>query len=237
MITLHSFGPKVKVADPSAFVLKVETYMRMAGIPFKAKANVNNLRVAPKGKLPFITSNQNLIADSYFIIEHLKSENGDVLDAWLTPEQKAIAHLISKSLDENLYWCIVHSRWMSDDVWPILKNAFFSDLPFPVKHIIPKVARKSVEKNLHGHGMGRHTDQEVFQIAEHSLQSLADLLADKEYFFGDRISSLDVSVFAHLAQVVLVDIKHPINARAQEFENLVAFCLRMQSSNFVGDSQ
>ncbi|MGJ8681591.1 glutathione S-transferase family protein [Paraglaciecola sp.] len=228
MVTVHSFGEKFGLNDPSAFVLKLDTYLRLAGIKFESKEDVNNLRIAPKGKLPFILDDNKTIADSYFIIEHLKQTRGDVLDDWLSDEQKALAHLISKSLDENLYWCVVYSRWMSDDVWPVIKSAFFDSLPFPIKHIIPRVARKNVEKNLQGHGLGKHSPEEVFQIADHSLKSLSNLLGDKDFYFGDKMCSLDISVFAHLAQLILADIKHPLNDRAKEYTNLVTFCQRIE---------
>jgi len=34
------------------------------------------------------------------------------MDSWLSPEPHAVAYLIGKSLEENLYWCLVHSRGM-----------------------------------------------------------------------------------------------------------------------------
>lgn len=237
MITLHSFGPKFGIEDPSSFVLKVATYMRMVGIEYQSKSDTNNLQVAPKGKLPFIYDNNKLIADSYFIIEHLKAAYGDPLDEWLSDQQKASSHLLAKSLDENLYWCVVYSRWMSDDVWPLLKQAFFAQLPFPIKFVIPNIARKSVQKNLVGHGLGRHSAEEVKQIAVHSLQSLSDLLADNEYFFGDRVCAFDATAYAHLAQMILVDIDHELNQEAKKFTNLVAYCHRIDQQYFAKDSK
>ncbi len=72
MIKLFCFGPHFGVADPSPFVLKVATYMKMAGIEFESHADIRNLQRAPKGKLPYIEDDGELVADSFFIIKHLE---------------------------------------------------------------------------------------------------------------------------------------------------------------------
>ncbi|MEA1888330.1 MAG: glutathione S-transferase family protein, partial [Pseudomonadota bacterium] len=62
MIKLYGFGNNFGVADASPFVLKVDAYMRMAGIQFENIPGLVNLRKAPKGKLPFIDDNGKIIA-------------------------------------------------------------------------------------------------------------------------------------------------------------------------------
>jgi len=126
MIKLYTFGEKFGVADPSPFVLKVDAYFRMAAIEFENINLPNNLTKAPKGKLPFIDDGGEIVADSQAIIEHVKSYSNKDLDKDLTNEQQAIAYLVTKSLDENLYFVLVYSRWVRDDTWPLLKEAFFS---------------------------------------------------------------------------------------------------------------
>ena len=125
MITLFSFGPQFGLIDPSPFVLKVDAYLRMTNIPFTSSPSFGNLQRSPKGKLPYIEDNGQLIADSFFILQYLKNQYNISLDEHLSTEQKALAHLVTKSIDENLYWCIVHSRWVRDDTWPTVKQAFF----------------------------------------------------------------------------------------------------------------
>lgn len=77
---MESFGSNFGVADASHFVLKVDAYMRMAGIQFKNIASLENLRKAPKGKLPFINDNGEIIADSQAIIAHFKQKPEQDLD-------------------------------------------------------------------------------------------------------------------------------------------------------------
>src|SRR2546422_630878 len=52
MVTLYKFAPAWGLPDLSPFVFKLETYLRMAKIPYKAEPG--DPRKAPKKKLPYI---------------------------------------------------------------------------------------------------------------------------------------------------------------------------------------
>ncbi len=236
MIKLYSFGEKFGVADPSPFVLKVDAYLRMAGLDFESVPRSSNLSKSPKGKLPFIEDNGQIIADSQFIIDYLKQEYGDILDGDFTSEQQAQIYLLTKSLDENLYFTLVYSRWLRDDSWPIVKQAFFGKLPLPLRFLVPGLVRKSVSKVLKGQGLGRHSDQEIFQICEKSLQALTDLLGDKKYFFGDKPCSFDATAFALLAEFLLVDLENQFNQQAKKFSSLVSYCNRIEEKYYSKDN-
>ena len=230
MITLYSFGPAFGVTDPSPFVLKINTYLRMAEIEFETKSSPNNLKKAPKGNLPFIEDNGKAIADSQFIIDYLVDKYGDKLDADLSPEQKAIAYLTIKSLDENFYFCLVYSRWQRDDTWPLINKTFFGKLPFLINKIVPTMIRKGVMKKLKAQGLTAHNDEEIQKIFQQSLVALSDLLGEKTYFFGDKPSSLDATAFAFLASFILVNFDNSFNLLAREFPNLVSYCERINQT-------
>jgi glutathione S-transferase len=88
MITLYGFGPLFGLPDPSPFVLKTLTQLKMSGLPFRLERA--SPRAAPKGKIPFIRDGEFVLGDSVFILDHLKAAHGVDLDAQLTPAQKAI---------------------------------------------------------------------------------------------------------------------------------------------------
>lgn len=228
MITLRSFGPAFGLVDPSPFVTKVDLYMTVCNIKFNSNDDANNLQKAPKDKLPYIEDDGEIICDSTFIIDHLNKKYSVTLDDWLNDEQRALAQLLGKSLDENLYWCIVYSRWINDDTWPIVRERFFGPLPFPMNKIIAFVARRITKKNIIGHGMGRHTNEEVHTIAKNTLSSLATLLGDKAYFFGDKISSFDITAFAMISALTLSTIDNEMTQLAKSFDNLDAYTQRIQ---------
>jgi len=232
MIKLYGFGSAFGLVDPSPFVTKVDLALRIAGIDYELIAKQTNLRNAPKSKLPYIDDNGTIVADSAFIIKHLKNNHEFDLDNWLNDEQRAIAQLVGKSLDENFYWCLVHSRWIDDETWELLKKQYFGGIPFPLNKIISKIVRGGVIKQINHHGMGRHSNDEILEIANQSLLSLSNLLGNKPYFFGDQISTLDVTAYAMLCGFTLSDIENEFNDLAANYQNLVTFTQRINKQYY-----
>ena len=62
MITLYSFGPSNGLPEISPFVMKAEVLLKMAGLPFRT--DTGGFRKAPKGKLPSIDDEGEIVADS-----------------------------------------------------------------------------------------------------------------------------------------------------------------------------
>ena len=102
--------------------MKLETYLRMAGLPYET-VNDGNVLKAPKGKLPWIDDDGVRVADTSFIIDHLKRKYGDPLDAGLSPTLRAQATAFQRLFEENLYWAVVHTRWADPQGWRATKQA------------------------------------------------------------------------------------------------------------------
>lgn len=229
---LLGFSPAFGLPDASPFVVKVDAYLRMTGLEYEYEGGMQNLKKAPKGKLPLLEDDDKIIADSQFIIEYLKTAKGADLDTWLADEERAISHLVTKSLDENLYFCLVHSRWVNEYTWPTVKANLFSEMPFPLKHIVPAILRHGVISAQRKQGMGRHSNEELLTIANHSFQSMSALLGDQRYFFGDQPSTLDAAAYGHLAAFISVSLDNEFNAKAREYENLVAYCRNIEQQYY-----
>jgi len=232
MIKLHSFGPSFGLIDASPFVAKVKLFMTIHKLEFEEVIDLDKLGKAPKQKFPYIEDGDQIIADSGFIIDYLSDKHSINMDHWLSDEQRALGHLMGKSLEENLYWCLVHSRWINDDTWPTIKAHFFADMPFPLSTIISSLARKGTIKRINGHGMGSHSIQEVLEIADKSFESLSIMLGDKPFFFGDRMSSFDIIAFVQLSAFTLATLDNPINQTARGYSNLVEFTHKTQQTYF-----
>lgn len=232
MITLYGFAPAFGLMDASPFVVKVDLYLRIAKLEFDVKYGVSNLNKSPKGKLPFIQDGDQTIGDSAFILNHLQDKYSLSIDESLSKEQKATAYLLTRSLEENLYWCLVYSRWADDKTWPTCKDTFFDGIPFLVKDIAAGVVRKKTLKQLNSQGISRHTKGEVLSIAEQSLEALSNILGDSDYFFGDNISSFDVSAFSLLCQFILVDYSSDFNELAKKYSNLMSYCERIHAQYY-----
>lgn len=82
MITLFQFPPAFNVPNVSPFCLKLETFLRLAGLEYQVKP-VMDPRKGPKGKLPFITLDGKAIADTAIIMRTLQQYYEFDLDAGL----------------------------------------------------------------------------------------------------------------------------------------------------------
>jgi glutathione S-transferase len=228
MIILYGFCGGLGVVDLSPFVMKVDTMLRLANLPYQLKADARNMSQAPKKKLPYIDDDGQEISDSYFISQYLKKQYQVDFDAWLTAEQEAVSQLIIKSLEDNFYFCIVYSRWLPENAWLDFKQHIFFKLPFVLKRIIPSVARKQVKSTLNKQGVGRHSEEQVFEIYNNILQHLSTILGKKQYFMGDELCLLDIVAYAMLVQVIQVEMQTPFTLQARKYQNLVQFCHTMQ---------
>ncbi len=229
MIKLFQFEPAFGLPNASPFCMKLETYLRMAGLPFEIPtATLAHLRRAPLGKMPYIEDQGRLLTDSSFIIDDLKLRYGDTLDAWMNQTERATALAFQRLLEENLYWAVVYTRWVEPEGWKLTREAFFGKLPAPLKWIVPPLARRGLIKELHGHGMGRHSREEILAIGRRDITALADFLADKPFFIDARPCSLDACAYAFLANLIWVPLESELKLHAQKYPQLQAYCERMR---------
>jgi glutathione S-transferase len=230
-IVLHQFAPSFGLPNASPFCMKLETYLRMAEIPYETVSD-QMLDKAPKKKMPYIEDGGQAIGDSNLIIEYLRKKYGDRTDAHLSPSDQGISLAMRRLIDENLYWCVVYSRWIDERNWPTIRETYFQDLPPIIKQIIPGVVRKSTIKSLFGHGMGRHSLQEVYEIGCRDIQALADFLGDKKFFLGDQPTILDATAYGTIANLVKVPLESPLRTKTLSLGNLVSYSDRMTAKFF-----
>ena len=232
MIKLHQFAPAFGLPNASPFCMKLETYLRMAALPFELVNNSGDVMKAPKRKLPYIDDGGRLVADTSFIIEHLKARYGDPLDAALSPLQRAVATAFQRLFEENLYWALVQTRWADDTGWVKTRQAFFGTLPAPLRWFLPKLARRGLLAEMRGHGMGRHSVAEIQAIGCRDVTAVADFLADKPYMLGEQPSSLDATAHAFLANLLWAPVDSPLQRHARTRPTLEAYCQRMKARYF-----
>lgn len=72
-------------------------------------------------------------------------------------------------IEERLYWVLVYARWIDEENWPKTINFWFGSLPPILRTLIPIVARKQVRKNIKAHGIGTHSEAEIYAFAEKDL--------------------------------------------------------------------
>ena len=231
MIELHKFRPFWGLPNASPFCMKMETYLRMAALPFEL-VNSGNVMKAPKHKLPYIDDGGTVVADTTFIIEYLKGRYGDPLDAALSPAERAVATALQRLIEENLYWAVVQMRWAEPAGWAKTREAFFGTMPAPLRWFVPALARRGLLAEMRGHGMGRHSVAEIHAIGCRDVTAIADFLADKPFMLGEQPTSLDATAHAFLANLLWAPVDSPIQRLARSRPTLQAYCERMKARYF-----
>lgn len=224
MLTLHQFESAFGVPNASPFCLKLECFLRMAGVPYRAEP-LRDLAEAPKRKGPFVTDEDgSRIGDSALIIAHLKRTRGIDLDGWLSPAERAAALALRVMLEEHLYFAILHNRWIEDAHWPLVRDAYLGDLPAPVQDGI----RAHVRGRVEAQGLGVHTPEEIYALAVPELRAVADWLGGKPFLMGDRPAEVDCTAFAFVANLLMPSVFHgPLQDEARRHPNLAAHGRRM----------
>lgn len=231
MIEFYKFAPQFGLRDASPFVLKLETYLRLAGLDYNANI-VMDPRKAPKGKLPYIVDDGKTISDSTHCIDHLKEKYGDPLGKGLTAEQRAIGHAVKTMLEERTYWALVNLRWMEPQNAAVIRDTWFGEIPAFLRGFVFGKIIKDMKKGMQAHGIGRHSDAEIYAFAIDDLKTVEAILGDKPYLLGSAPSEYDASVYGLFANFMAKPFPSKMSAYIQSSKTLSAYIDRMEKEAF-----
>jgi len=177
MITLYTSPSFEELPSLSPPCLELETWLRMAKLPYKKVIiTAQSFELAPKGKIPFIDYQGNLIGDVFLIIEMFKQTEGIDLDASLTPVERAISLAFRRTLKENTYWGGLETRYGIEENWPhyrsLLARGLFPEATLDVSEPFAEELRKRMISQMQAHGIGRHSHEEISQIIGADFQAL-----------------------------------------------------------------
>ncbi|XP_077990334.1 failed axon connections homolog [Glandiceps talaboti] len=221
-VILRQIGRSRYVPNISPFPLKLETYLRFANIPY---VSVHGLEMSPKNKTPWIELNGESFSDSGFIIEMLNERFNVDLSKHLSPSERATARAFEKMVEENLYWTLAYYRWFGKNPQVLL---LMPEIPI-LTSLGFRFFRRSLGKMMYGHGMGRHSEEEIYSIAEKDIRALSVFLGDKKFMFGDEPCQEDCAIFGQLAQVVWQLSGSPQEVLVKgDCKNLEGYCCRMR---------
>ena len=230
MITLHSFGPAFGLPDPSPFCIKAEILLKLSGLPYSRVTG--DLRRAPKRKLPLIVDEGVTVADSSFIRFHLESRHGIDFDKGLDAERRGTLWAVEKMLEDQIYWIVVDERWMDDANFARGPANFFKSVPAPLRPLVCALVRRQVRRNLHGHGMGRHSQAERLVLAARSLDSIVGILGERDYLGGDAPAGGDAALGAFMIAGLCPLFDSRFRELVEARPSLTAYAARMSERFF-----
>ena len=230
MIVLHTFGKQHDMIDPSPFVAKAHTLLRLAGLPYETIAA--DIRKAPRGKLPVIVDDGELIADSTFIRFHIEKKYGHDFDAGLDARDRAISWSVEKMLEDHLVWLLTHERWTYRPDYENGPAHYFKGMPAIARPLVEIYVNRKLARARYGQGVSRLPASEREELSRRGLESIATILADKPFLMGDAPCGADATLFAFMNVLLCEAFNAPSVQQARSHANLVAYSARFAAQYF-----
>ncbi|NWH45738.1 FAXC protein, partial [Fregata magnificens] len=226
-IILHQFSrPSNGVPSLSPFCLKMETYLRMADLPYQ---NYFDGKLSPQGKMPWIEYNHKKVSGTEFIIDFLEEKLGVNLNKHLGPHERAVSRAVTKMVEEHFYWTLAYCQWVENLHETQKMVSLFGPFSDLLKWILCHLTKGIVKREMYGHGIGRFSEEEMYTLMEKDMRTLAGLLGDKKYIMGPNVSTVDATVFGHLAQAMwTLPGTRPERLIKGELINLAMYCERIR---------
>jgi len=217
--------PSVRTISP--FALKLETWLRLAGIKYE---NVFTMKFGSKGQIPYVELNGEEIPDSNMIISRLKEHFGKDPDESCTSYDLAVGHAVTGLVENHLAHVGFHFRYglHMTNFLSVLKLGEYFNLPRAMTNW-GRFQPTMTKIRSYLQGIGRHTESEIWEMSFKDLRAISQLLGAKEFFFGCSPTSLDCVLFGHLAQFLYIDIGFPQKTYMEHnCPNLVSLVERMK---------
>ena len=227
MITLYSYPELNGVADNNGYGLKVFAFLRLAGLPF-VHQHIFDASAAPRGQLPYIVEEGEVIGDSDTIIAHLIRRHGLTIDDELTGAEHDMGHLITRMLDD-LYWVMSYSRWKDEEFWPAFRDALRREHPSVTEEGLGK-ARDYNAKRYYFQGIGRFAPPAAYARGLADLRVLSNLVPEHEYMFGPNPTSIDAGIYGFIANIYFYPIETPLKQFVSAQANLVRHCTAIHAA-------
>jgi glutathione S-transferase len=221
MLTLYSYPEMFGVADNNGYGLKVFAFLKLAGVDF-TQEHVFDASAAPRGQLPYIDDDGDVVGDSEAIVAHVTARYRLGIDAALTPAQRTTNLLVTRMLDD-LYWVMSYSRWKDERFYPAFRDAFMAQHSRIDAAGLDK-ARDYNAQRYFFQGIGRYTPDQAYARGIADLQALADLIPADGYLHGARPTSIDAGIYGFVANIHFYPIATPLKAAVSAHPNLVRHC-------------
>jgi glutathione S-transferase len=229
-IKLFQFPRMFGVPNLSPFCCKLETWLRIARIPYEV-VNISDPRKGPKGKLPFIEDAGHRIGDTSLIVDHLVRTRGVELDAKLDASQRTIAILVQRTLEEHYAFVVLYTHFIRADGWKHT-CATFDSVPAIVRPLVARMVRGRMRKILWTQGVLRHSDADIIEAGLRDWRAVLTVMSTEPFFFGDEPTGVDAIVFGALATTVLTPIQSPVRDYLRSQPGCLAYAERMRGRFF-----
>lgn len=226
-VYLHIFMRNAvrNVPNPSSYALKLETWLRMAGIEHEVVETRSVSRATQQ--VPYIFHKGKEITDSSLIIEYLEKEFEIDSSEGLTQEQQAISRAFNKMIDDSTLWTLAAHK----SIFDIENTKKMVNLPLPgvLRDLVLNNYVKKAGHRIRMVGTGRKSPEEVYHMGKEDMRAISTFLGDKKFLMGDRMTRVDCAIFGHLSVGVYNGVPSPFTEFLQsECKNMAPYMARIK---------
>jgi glutathione S-transferase len=233
-LKLYQWPSNGDLPNSGVFCMKLESYLKLAQIPHEV-VSTTSMGKSPKKTMPAIDMNGTFMSDSQLIIEHLEKTSKQPIDGFLSKEQQATANTYRRMLEHHLVNIMIYFRWAPEAGWKQFSHVVFGTAPALVRALVGPMVRKGSVKRLQTMGIGRHAPDELVAFAKQDIESIASLLGEKKFIFGDTISTLDLTLYSVIANILYGNVEMPLIALVKSQANLVQHASRVMKQVYGRD--
>jgi len=228
MLTLLTFPAAFGQFSASPFCVKSAYMLQHSGHRWQRSDMLNPGRM-PHQKLPVLRTSERLLPDSDIIRSWLEAQGAE-FDTGLNDVEKAQSRALIRMAEEHIYHHIVLDRWGNDEVWPILRDLFFPEIPALLRRPVSQAIRKSVLKRMDGIGVSRFSDAERNDRLERDLEAISAFLWQSSFLLAEHPTAADMSVGPVLAAMRATPVETPLTRRIKQDNLLNSYVDRIEQA-------
>ena len=225
VITLHqlptAFGLPVSV---SPFCTKLEAYLKLAGHDYRVVTGGPNR--SPTRRMPFVSlsDGRTLAGSNAVIVELERTAAGNGMDTGMLAEERARAERLRMLAEGPLYYGCLYARFVEEGGWRHQQRVLRGVIPPFVAPIAMPLVRRSQRRRCLANGIvGRQSYETVLA----AIDKLENALTDTPYISGDRIRSVDCSIWAMLLHTAHTKADNPARHAVRRNARLLAYIDRI----------
>lgn len=193
-VYLYQFPRSPVMPNLSPFCLKVETFLRVNDITYEVIGSFRHR--SSRNLLPFIELNGRQIEDSQVIVwelqKHFKIEDE------LTGVDRGTARALERMVELSTNYALIQDRSVLNAKSFMSRPVSGLPLPALVTNYMAKKFSETMRKRVNN-VLGRLTKEELKEVLTRDIRAIDDVLQDKKFLFGGRMTATDCSVFGQLA--------------------------------------
>lgn len=128
---------------------------------------------------------------------------------------------------------MIYHSFVTDLADTRIMSPLLGVMPTPLNYVMSWLLSHHLQKSLWGHGIGRHSSEEIYSIAERDLRAVSELLGRKKFVMGNKPCLLDAVMFG-LVSVFIWNVPRSPQAKLirSELKNLQEHCYNIREEYF-----